>query len=295
MKTPRLIAACVLSAATFATAAEVQPGDSRADVRDALGTPRGQVTLDGRQVLYFERGEVELTADTVTRVALRTPEEQQALDAREEYSRGERVARMTQLATEGAALRDRKLADENFKNAPLAYQVSYWENFTQSYPGVSVREPLTIARLRLNEQLAAQRVKDEQAARIAELEELLTRSENGNYAPMYTSGGYYGYGYGGGYGRHGFPLDFRSLRYNFGTTTAAPYETPHGSPYETPHGSPYETPSGSPYSTPTTINFNDYYKPSPSPRSDWSNEQPYQRYDGRPADRGDGRSGRGRY
>jgi hypothetical protein len=298
MKAPRLIAVWVLSTASFAMAAEVQVGDSRAEVRDALGAPRGQVTLDGRQVFYYERGEVELTADTVTRVSLRTPEEQLALDVREERNRGERVARMTQLATEGAALRDRKLADENFKNAPLAYQVSYWENFTQSYPGVSVREPLMIARMRFNEQLAEQRAQDEKAAYIAELEQRLAHSENGDYGSMYTSGAYYGYGgygYGGGYARNGYPLDFRSLRYDFGTTTAAPYETPHGSPYETPHGSPYETPSGSPYSTPTTIDFNAYYKPAPTPHPD-------NRYDGRPSDRGrgqgadrGGRSGRSRY
>lgn len=298
MKTPRFFAlAALLSAVSFAGAAEVQVGDSRADVRDALGTPRGQVTLDGRQVLYYERGEVELQADTVTRVSLRTPEEQLALDAREERNRGERVARLTQLATEGAALRDRKLADENFKNAPLAYQVSYWENFTRSYPGVSVTEPLTIARLKFNEQLAAQRAQDEQASRIAELEDRLAQAESGNYGPTYTGYGY-GRGYGYGYGSRGFPLDFSSLRYDFGGTSAAPYETPRGSPYETPRGSPYETPSGSPYSTPTRINFNDYYKPAPSSRFDGAGE----RYNGRQDDRGrdhsggrNGRSGQGRY
>jgi len=299
MKTPRLIVAGFLSVVSFALAAEVQRGDSRADVRDALGAPRGQVTLDGRQVLYYERGEVELQGDTVTRVSLRTPEEQLALDAREERNRGERVARLTQLATEGAALRDRKLADDNFKNAPLAYQVSYWENFTRSYPGVSVTEPLTIARLRYNEQLAAQRVKDDQAARIADLEERLARSQNGDYGTTYAGYGY-GRGYGYGYGGHGYPLDFRSLRYDFGTTTAAPYETPHGSPYETPHGSPYETPSGSPYSTPTTIDFNYYYKPAPGSRFDGSGDQPSHRYNGRQdeggRDQGVSRGGRsGRY
>lgn len=297
MKASRLIVACALSVASFATAAEVQKGDSRADVQNALGAPRGQVTLDGRQVLYYERGEVELLGDTVTRVSLRSAEEQVVLDARMERSRDERVARMTQLATEGAALRDRKLADDNFKNAPLSYQVSYWENFTRSYPGVSVTEPLTIARLRYNEQLAAQRHQDEQAARIAELEDRLARAESGDYGPVYTG---YGYGYGHGYGGRGYPLDFRSLRYDFGTTTAAPYETPHGSPYETPRGSPYETPSGSPYSTPTTINFNDYYKPAPASRFDGAGDQAGHRYDGRPDNRGrdqnpGGRSGRGRY
>ena len=167
MKPTRVIAACVLSASPFAMAAEVQTGDSRADVRNALGVPRGQAKIDGRQVLYFERGEVELVGDTVTRVALRSPEEQQALDASEARNREERATRQNQLLAEGAGLRDRKMADAHFNDAPLVYQVSYWENFTRAYPGVSVVEPLTIARLRLNEQLDAQRVHDEQAARIA--------------------------------------------------------------------------------------------------------------------------------
>src|SRR6187402_610024 len=192
MKPTRVIAACVLSASPFAMAAEVQTGDSRADVRNALGVPRGQAKVDGRQVLYFERGEVELVGDTVTRVALRSPEEQLALDASAARNREERVTRQNQLLVEGTALRDRKMADAHFKDSPLVFQVSYWENFTRSYPGVSVVEPLTIARLRLNEQLDAQRVNNEQAARITDLEERLAQAESDSYYPAYSS---YGYGY----------------------------------------------------------------------------------------------------
>ena len=73
MKPSRVVAACVLSASPFAMAAEVQTGDSLADVRNALGLPRGQAKVDGRQVLYYERGEVELVREVVTRVALRSP------------------------------------------------------------------------------------------------------------------------------------------------------------------------------------------------------------------------------
>jgi len=119
-----------------------------------------------------------------------------------------------------------------------------------------VTEPLAIARLRLNEQQETKR-QEEQAARIADLEERLAQSE-GDYYPMYSTG-YYGRRY------HGpaYPPDFGRIRYDFKTTTAAPYETPRGAPYATPHGSPY--------ATPTTIDFNSYYKPAPAPRKDWSN------------------------
>jgi hypothetical protein len=237
MKPSRVVAACVLSASPFAMAAEVHTGDSLADVRNALGVPRGQAKVDGRQVLYYERGEVELVRDVVTRVALRSPEEQLALDASEARNREERAMRQNQLLAEGTALRDRKMADAHFNDAPLVYQVSYWENFTRSYPGVSVVEPLTIARLRLNEQLDAQRVNNEQAARIADLEDRLAQTESDSYYPAYSSYGY-------GYYRHPYnPVNLMPIRYDFQNTSAAPYETPHGSPYETPHGSPYTTPT----------------------------------------------------
>lgn len=289
MKTPRLLAACVLSASPFAAMAEVRTGDSLADVHHALGAPRGHVTVDGRHVLYYERGEVELQDDTVTRVALRSPEEQLELEARAERNRGEREARLNQLLAEGTALRDRKLADDNFKNAPLVYQVSYWENFTRAYPGVSVIEPLTIARLRLNEQLTAKRAEDEQAAHLAELEARLAQTEGDSYYyPYYSS---YGYGY--GYHRRGYnPVNLMPIRYNFQNTSAAPYESPRGAPYATPHSAPY--------ATPTAIDFNYVYRPAPAPRADWPDDRV-----GHPGDRSnrgrdhvanrDGRPSRGRY
>ncbi len=242
MKTTRWLLGLFLSAATILRAAEVNVGDNRATVRDALGVPRGQVNLAGRQVLYYERGEVELTGERVTRVALRTPEEQEALVALEERQRGAREARMNELIAAGVALRDRKLADDTFKSSPLGYQVSFWQNFARSYPGVSISEPFTIARMRYAEQLEERRRKDEEAARVAALEaQLAEERSRAGYYPRYA--GYYGRSY------QPFNL-FRDVRYDFNTPVGVPYETPHGSPYETPHGSPYETPHGSPYETP---------------------------------------------
>jgi hypothetical protein len=285
MKPTRVIAACVLSASPFAMAAEVQKGDSLADVRNALGAPRGQAKVDGRQVLYYERGEVELVGDTVTRVALRSPQEQQALAASEERNREERIARQTQLLTEGTALRDRKMADGHFNDSPLVYQVSYWENFARAYPGVSVVEPLTIARLRLNEQLNAQRVNDEQAARIADLEARLAQTERDSYYPAYSS---FGYGY---YRRPYNPVNLMPTRYDFQNSSAAPYETPRGSPYETPHGSPYTTPTTYPGSPKYGAMIKSpAYIPNPAlpPRIGALQEQAFSPDRGRSADHGRG-------
>jgi hypothetical protein len=143
-----------------------------------------------------------------------------------------------------------------------------------------VTEPLSIARLRLGEHQEAQRVQEEQAVRIANLEERLAQAE-GDYYPIYSAG-YYGRGYRG----PAYPPDFGRIRYDFKTTTAAPYETPRSAPYATPHGSPY--------ATPTTIDFTSYYRSAPAPRNDWLNgntdcRRPDQRVDrghDRMADRG---------
>ena len=51
-----------------AYAGEVRTGDSLGDVRAALGAPRGEANVGNRQLLYYDRGEVELQAGAVTRV-----------------------------------------------------------------------------------------------------------------------------------------------------------------------------------------------------------------------------------
>ena len=296
MKARRPALACLLLVAPFALMAEVQTGDSLAEVKSTLGAPRGEVKVEDRHVLYYERGEVELQAESVTRVALRTPEEQAALDVREERQRGEREVRRSQLIAEGTAVRDSKLNDPDFKSAPLAYQISFWETFAASYPGVSCIEPLTIARMHYNEQQAQQRHHDEQAARIAELETQLAAINNpSSYDSSYYGG--YGYGgYGGYHGGHGYsynPPSFGRIKYDFWSSSPAPYSTPHGSPYTTPSGSPYTTPSGSPYTTPSGSPYT-----TPSSFSDSGSDGPMFNLQGNNRDRsfhlGGGR-GRGNY
>lgn len=175
MKAPVLLA-LTLSAAPFAVAA-VDTGATLDEVKVALGTPNGQMRLGERQMLYYARGSVELTNGRVTRVAMLSAEEHQAQLAREERLVAERETRRTQLIEEGTALRDRKLADETFRSAPVAYQVSFWEDFARRYPGVPCAEPLMIARLKLSEQLEEKNRKAEELSRLAEIEQRLAAAE----------------------------------------------------------------------------------------------------------------------
>ncbi len=177
MKTP------VLSAALFAlmtavwSGAAVNTGASLDEVRAALGKPNGQMQLGARQVLLYERGSVELSAGRVTRVDLRSEEEQAALAAREERLQSQLAAQRSQSLTEGTALRDRKLTDAGFLASPVAYQVAFWEDFARRYPAVPCAEPLTIARLKLNEQLEEKSRREADSLRLRELEARVAAAE----------------------------------------------------------------------------------------------------------------------
>jgi hypothetical protein len=175
MKAPVLIA-LTLSAAPFAVAA-VDTGATLDEVRATLGTPNGQMRLGERQLLYYQRGSVELLNGRVTRVAMLSAEEHLVQAAREERLQAERATRRAQLIEEGTALRDRKLADAMFQSAPVAYQVSFWEDFARRYPDVSCAEPLMIARLKLNEQWEEKNRKTEELNRLAEIEQRLAAAE----------------------------------------------------------------------------------------------------------------------
>jgi hypothetical protein len=225
MKAAALTLVFVVTAVPFAVAGEVSPGDSWAEVKATLGTPKGQVQRDGRQILYYERGSVEMVSGQVATVSLRSPEEQAALMAREEVQRAEREAIRDRLNAEGIALRDRKLADTNFLSAPLAYQVSFWETFARSYPGVPCGEPLIIARMRYNEQLAEKSRREAEAERRAEQEERLAAAERDN--TVYPIRRFVSYR---GHFHHSRDTGLGPITYHFNDTGLTPYSTPVGNP-----------------------------------------------------------------
>ena len=182
MKTIRVVFLLVLPLTIFA--GEVKRGDNIEAVRATLGTPRGQSRLGARELLYFDRGEVELSAGLVTRVALRSEKDQAAFEAKR-TAEADRVRRQNQtLLTEGEALKNRMLADPAFQATPLSYQVAFWQNFSRKYSMVSCTEQLSIAQARLDEQVQATQ-KSEQAQRIADLEAKARERERENRARTY--------------------------------------------------------------------------------------------------------------
>lgn len=226
MKAPAYWFALLLAAGISLTAAEVRHGVSLEEVRGTLGSPRGQVQVAGRQVLYYERGEVELQNGAVTRVALRSEEEHAILTARQERQRDEWEIRRAQMRVEGSALRDRKLTDPAFLAAPLAYQVAFWEDFVRRYPEVSCVEPLTIARLRRNAQFEDQRQRDEQADRLAAIEERFAAAARRPVIyPLFTSSPYYSHRH-----HHHQPFGLGPITYTFYDKPLPPYTTPSGNP-----------------------------------------------------------------
>lgn len=177
MKTPVLSAALFALMTAVGACAGVGPGASLDEVRAVLGKPNGQMQLGSRQVLFYERGSVELSAGRVTRVDWRSEEEQAVWAAREERLQTQLSAQRSQSQAEGTALRDRKLADAAFLASPVAYQVAFWEDFSRRYPAVPCAEPLTIARLKLSEQREEKARREADSLRLRELEARVAAAE----------------------------------------------------------------------------------------------------------------------
>lgn len=252
MKTPaRWIFLLVFS--TGLLRADVAVGDTQEEVQAALGRPRGELNLSGRQILYFDRGRVELEGNRVTRVALVSHEVLAATQEREARRKEIREARRQQLIAEGTVLRDQKLADPTLRDAPVAYQVTYWESFAASYPDVSVVEPLTIARMRFNEQAQEKQRQEAESARQAALtEELAERSQT--FYPLYVNTPYYGRRW------HSISQpSFMPTEYTFFSTPLPPYTTPSGSPAGVLRGPLFNPPATNPATPPAfeAPRFND--------------------------------------
>ncbi len=177
----RLTPILLLCLPLLLSAAEVRTGDTLAEVRTALGPPRGQVQAGEKLRLYYERGEVELQDGVVTRVALLSRSEHQAeTERRGEEARRlleEQTIRRAALTAEGEALLARKLADPAFRAAAPVSQVAFWEDFTRRYPEVPAHEHLLLARLRLAEVQETRRQQTETAERIARLEARAAEAE----------------------------------------------------------------------------------------------------------------------
>ncbi|HEY4302646.1 MAG TPA: hypothetical protein VGM73_17375 [Candidatus Didemnitutus sp.] len=179
--------------------AEVKVGDSLSDVRQSLGASRGDLKIKQREILYFERGTVELQNGVVTRSELMSDSDFAAFTAKKQAADARAAAERDRVIAEGEAVKARKLVDGTFSATPFSYQVAYWQNFAVHYPGVSVADELALARSRLADQLNRQAATEE---RLADLESRMDNAEAQEgtvVADRYRSFGYDSYGYYGDY------------------------------------------------------------------------------------------------
>ncbi|HEY4248103.1 MAG TPA: hypothetical protein VGM64_14730 [Lacunisphaera sp.] len=170
------------------SARDVAIGDSSVQVREAMGAPRGQVHVGGRDLLYFDRGEVELNNGRVSRVGLRSLEEQNTFESKQAEASARTDEARSRLMEEGRVLMASKLSDPIFQATPYSYQISFWENFSHRYPDVSPAEQLLVVRSRLAEQVAkaeADRAQAEQVQRVADLAERAARARYDYVYPFY--------------------------------------------------------------------------------------------------------------
>ena len=150
-------------------AADIRPGDSLAEVRAALGAPRGQVRQQDRLLLYYDRGDVVVRSGVVTEVALVSESEYAANEARRAAAAERGRLDAANLTVTGEEIMARQLASAAFRSTPAAYQVAYWQNFSRRYPGVNCTEALLAAQASLAIAFAEQRKRAEQEERLAEI------------------------------------------------------------------------------------------------------------------------------
>ncbi|HVU17072.1 MAG TPA: hypothetical protein VHD32_09100 [Candidatus Didemnitutus sp.] len=164
-----------------------------------MGLPKGDVRVGNREILYYDRGTVELRDGSVARADILSDADFATFTARKNAEEARLAAERSRLVSEGESLKARKLSDGAFASTPFAYQVAYWQNFAARYPGVSVADEIALARARLAEQLSQQAATEE---RLANLEQRMDDAET----PATQSPYRYGYGY-SGYGLYSGYVD----------------------------------------------------------------------------------------
>lgn len=145
-----------------ASAADPQPGDARAAVVRQLGRPQGSLLREDQEILWYERGSIELTDGAVTLVKLMTPDQLRQQKRTAEERAREEAERQAALRRDAEAERDRMASDTNLTSKTASEQVKAWEEFNRRYPMVATDTQ--------TEKLREQARKDEEAAQ-AQLEQ----------------------------------------------------------------------------------------------------------------------------
>ena len=157
-----LLLASLLLLADPVWADDPQPGDDRASVLQQLGKPRGRMRMGDRETLVYDRGLVELSTGTVSKVKLVTAEEVAAREtARAEAARAAEAAWRDRVAA-GEKAREALLEDAALKTNSPAAQVAAWQEFQREHPDVAPPAEFQQA-------LAAQQAAERKAAEAAAL------------------------------------------------------------------------------------------------------------------------------
>lgn len=127
-----------IAAGTGQVGAEIEVGDTEAQVRQELGEPAGTVAMNGQVAYSFDRGHVVLRDGRVVSHSIVSEAEAQQLREAEEQRRQQRME-------EGSALRDRMKEDASFANASARERLAFWEVFRTKYPEVDVSFERSVA------------------------------------------------------------------------------------------------------------------------------------------------------
>jgi hypothetical protein len=150
--------------------AEIVPGQSREEVTAMLGAPSGTIVMGEREMLYYDRGSVELREGKVVASEIVSAEEARR---RREAERAAHLAwqradaaRRARNKAEGEAEIQRLLNDAAFLLAEPEAQVAVWHDVMRRYPEAPAGAHLAQAVQRAE----ASRERRERDRRIAELE-----------------------------------------------------------------------------------------------------------------------------
>jgi hypothetical protein len=163
-----LLLALAVAQGLCARGAEVEIGDSEADVIDALDRPMGRFKSGNRDILLYDRGTIEMEDGVVVTVSIVSHEEARRLEAaRQQKAEDLRFAREVErarLIQEGEAEKMRITADPSYRGMSAKDMVRYWDNFKAKYPEVSIdMATYQTAKKQLSEQQAQQRIAAEEA------------------------------------------------------------------------------------------------------------------------------------
>lgn len=181
MKAPALLATLLfslsLSLSLPSAAATVVPGQSAAQVIEALGKPMGTIGLREKTLLLYPQGEVTLKDGLVTEVDLMNEEQFEADQERLRREREEWLADQERRAAgrieEAEAIRADKMQSRAFAALPAKDRVDYWRSLQARYPEIDLSPQ--IAKALDSYQSELEELRSQQ--RIAQLEARVAQAE----------------------------------------------------------------------------------------------------------------------